>query len=71
MFFQFFFGNLTKIFFKLVESSILPGFERIGTSSDRSEMFSKKNIENKPDFLGGCETCKVSHPPPMDCEVVL
>ena len=37
-----FFENLTKIFFKLVGLKKLPGFERIGTSSERSEIFSKK-----------------------------
>ena len=37
-----FWGNRTKMFFKLDDSSFLPGFERIGTSSDRSEIFSKK-----------------------------
>ena len=35
-------GNRSKIIFKLDDSSFLPGFDRIGTSSDRSEIFSKK-----------------------------
>ena len=34
-----FWGNRTKIFFKLDDSSFLPGFERIGTSSDCSDFF--------------------------------
>ena len=40
-------GNRTKIFLKLGDSSFLPGFERIGTSSDRSEIFSKKYSNTK------------------------
>ena len=38
-------GNRSKIFLKLDDSSFLPGFERIGTSSDRSQIFIK-HIEN-------------------------
>ena len=42
-----FLGNRTKIFLKLNDSSFLPGFERIGTSSDCNEILAKKNIEKK------------------------
>ena len=42
-----FLGNRTKIFLKLDDSSFLPGFERIGTSSDRSEIFIKKYWKTK------------------------